>query len=209
MATTQISNAQSVQASVKTSPPALLIFGDSLSAEYGLKRSTGWVSLLQDRLKSEGFPHRIINASISGETTAGGLSRLAGLVKKHQPAAVVIQLGANDGLRGLPVSQTERNLKRMLEISTANGAKAVIVGIRVPPNYGAQYTTQFDNLFTKLGQQTNTPVVPFFFEGFAEKTDFFQADGIHPNEKAQPMMLNIVWPALKPVLAASMPAVAR
>ena len=180
--------------------PLILIFGDSLSAEYGLKRSSGWVSLLQDRLKAEGFPFRIVNASISGETTAGGLTRLPALIKKHQPAAVVLQLGANDGLRGLPVSQTERNLKRMLEISTAQGAQALILGIRVPPNYGPDYARQFDGVFRKIGQETRTPVVPFLLEGFADRVDYFQTDGIHPNERAQPMMLETVWPVLKPVL---------
>jgi acyl-CoA thioesterase I len=183
-----------------TAAPVLLVFGDSLSAEYGLKRASGWVSLLQDQLKREGFPHRVVNASISGETTAGGVVRLNALLKKHQPAMVILQLGANDGLRGLPVVQTEQNLKRMLQMIRAANARALIVGIRVPPNYGLDYARQFDSVFSRVGQDTQTAVVPFLFEGFAQDPGFFQADEIHPNERAQPRMLSIVWPRLRVVL---------
>lgn len=198
-ATVLIGTGPTAQAAGSTHP-VLLVFGDSLSAEYGLKRATGWVALVQDRLKREGFPHRIVNASISGETTAGGLVRLKALLDRHKPAAVVIQLGANDGLRGLPVAQTERNLKRMLEMARAIDSKPMLVGIRVPPNYGLDYARQFDAVFTKVGRDTQTPVVPFFFEGFAERSNFFQADGIHPNEQAQPSMANLVWPVLTTIL---------
>lgn len=181
--------------------PTLLVFGDSLSAEYGLKRASGWVSLLEDRLKKEGFPYRIVNASISGETTAGGLSRLSAVLNKHQPRLVLLQLGANDGLRGLPISQTEANLRKMLELVSANGGKAVIIGIRLPPNYGMDYAREFDSLFLRIGSQTNTPVVPFLLDGFAQDPNFFQADGIHPNERAQPRMLMTVWSTLQSQLA--------
>ncbi len=192
--------AQSASAA-STARPTLLVFGDSLSAEYGLKRASGWVSLLEDRLKKEGFPYRIVNASISGETTAGGLSRLSAVLNKHQPKLVLLQLGANDGLRGLPISQTEANLRKMLDMVSTNGAKAVIIGIRLPPNYGMDYAKEFDSLFLRLGSQTNTPVVPFLLDGFAQDPNFFQADGIHPNERAQPRMLLTVWSTLQSYLA--------
>jgi acyl-CoA thioesterase-1 len=139
----------------------------------------------------------VVNASISGETTAGGVVRLNALLKKHQPATVVVQLGANDGLRGLPVAQTEQNLKRMVQMIQTARANAFIVGIRVPPNYGLDYARQFDSVFSRVGRDTQTPVVPFLFEGFAQDPGFFQADEIHPNERAQPKMLSIVWPLLK------------
>jgi acyl-CoA thioesterase-1 len=180
----------------------LLVFGDSLSAEYGLKRSSGWVSLLQDQLKREGFPHRVVNASISGETTAGGVVRLNALLKKHQPAMVIVQLGANDGLRGLPVAQTEQNLKRMVQMVRAANASAFIVGIRVPPNYGLDYARQFDSVFSRVGRDTQTAVVPFLLEGFADDPGFFQADEIHPTERAQPKMLSVFWPRLRVALHA-------
>lgn len=192
--------AQSASAA-STARPTLLVFGDSLSAEYGLKRASGWVSLLEDRLKKEGFPYRIVNASISGETTAGGLSRLSAVLNKHQPRLVLLQLGANDGLRGLPISQTEANLRKMLELVSGNGGKAVIIGIRLPPNYGMDYAREFDSLFLRIGSQTNTPVVPFLLDGFAQDPNFFQADGIHPNERAQPRMLMTVWSTLQSQLA--------
>jgi acyl-CoA thioesterase-1 len=178
------------------SQPVILVFGDSLSAEYGLKRGTGWVSLLQDRLKEQGFPHRIVNASISGETTAGGAARLSGVLKKHQPDLVILELGGNDGLRGLPIAQTRTNLRNMATLANKNGAQTLIVGIRVPPNYGPDYARQFDRLFESVAQELKVPVVPFLLEGIAENPQMFQADGIHPNEKAQPRMLNHVWSEL-------------
>lgn len=188
------------QPSRSDTTPVILVVGDSLSAEYGLKRGSGWVRLLQDQLVAEGFPHRIVNASISGETTAGGLSRLEPLLKKHRPSLVLFQLGANDGLRGLAVSQTERNLSQMIALADAYGAQSVIIGIRMPPNYGKEYSAQFDGLFARLGLLHQASVVPFLLEGFAEDRKFFQADGIHPNESAQPRMLTSVWRALAPVL---------
>jgi acyl-CoA thioesterase I len=178
------------------SQPVILVFGDSLSAEYGLKRGSGWVNLMQDRLKAQGFPHRIVNASISGETTAGGAARLATVLKKHQPDLVILELGGNDGLRGLPIAQTRTNLRNMATLANKNGAKTLIVGIRVPPNYGPDYAQQFDRLFESVAREMNAPVVPFLLEGIAENPKMFQPDGIHPNEQAQPTMLNHVWTAL-------------
>jgi acyl-CoA thioesterase-1 len=176
--------------------PVILVFGDSLSAEYGLKRGTGWVSLMQDRLRAQGFPHRIVNASISGETTAGGAARLSAVLKKHQPDLVILELGGNDGLRGLPIAQTQANLRYMATLANKNGAKTLIVGIRVPPNYGPEYARQFDQLFEKVAKSLDLPVVPFLLEGIAENPKMFQPDGIHPNEQAQPTMLHHVWTAL-------------
>jgi acyl-CoA thioesterase-1 len=180
-------------ASVK---PLILIYGDSLSAEYGLKRGAGWVALLQDRLIREGFPHRIMNASISGETTAGGLSRFDAALKKHQPSIVLLQLGANDGLRGLAISQTRRNLAEMIDRARARGAAVLLIGIRIPPNYGPDYSRQFDGLFGQLASEKQVPLVPFLLDGLADNPLMFQADTIHPNEKAQPTMLRNVWGTL-------------
>lgn len=154
------------------------------------------MSLLQDRLKEKGFPHRIVNASISGETTAGGAARLSAVLKKHRPQILILELGANDGLRGLPIAQTKANLRSMAAMAEKAGAKTLIVGIRVPPNYGPDYARQFDQLFEALAKELNAPVVPFLLEGIAENPRMFQADGIHPNEQAQPTMLNHVWTAL-------------
>ena len=179
-----------------SAPPVILVFGDSLSAEYGLKRGSGWVSLMQDRLKQKGFPHRIVNASISGETTAGGAARLGAVLKKHRPELVVLELGGNDGLRGLPIAQTRANLKSMATMATQSGAKTLIVGIQIPPNYGPDYARQFGQLFESVGQELRLPVVPFLLEGIADNPNMFQADEIHPNEQAQPTMLNHVWTAL-------------
>lgn len=176
--------------------PLILIYGDSLSAEYGLKRGAGWVALLQDRLAREGFPHRIMNASISGETTAGGLSRFDAALKKHQPSLVVLQLGANDGLRGLAIGQTRRNLAEMIDRARAQGAAVLLIGIRIPPNYGPDYSGQFDSLFGQLAGEKQVSLVPFLLEGLADNPLMFQADTIHPNEKAQPTMLRNVWGAL-------------
>ncbi len=178
------------------SQPVILVFGDSLSAEYGLKRGSGWVSLMQDQLKAQGFPHRIVNASISGETTAGGAARLSAVLKKHRPNLVILELGGNDGLRGLPIAQTRNNLRSMVAMANNTGAKTLLVGIRVPPNYGPDYARQFDQLFEGVAKELRVPVVPFLLEGIAENPQMFQPDGIHPNEQAQPRMLHHVWTAL-------------
>jgi acyl-CoA thioesterase-1 len=174
--------------------------GDSLSAEYGLARGTGWVALLEKKLQSDQSSWKVVNASISGETTAGGQTRLAHLLKIHQPKVVVIELGANDALRGLQLKATEKNLQAMIQASKNVGAKVLVLGMRIPPNYGQEYTTEFFNLFGKLAQSENVAHVPFFLDGVATKMDFFQADRIHPNEKAQPVLLGNVLPKLFPLL---------
>jgi acyl-CoA thioesterase-1 len=183
-----------------TSVPSILILGDSLSAEYGLARGTGWVALLEKKLQSDQSSWKVVNASISGETTAGGQTRLAQLLKVHQPKVVVIELGANDALRGLQLKATEKNLQSMIQASKNIGAKVLVLGMRIPPNYGQEYTTQFFNLFGKLAQSENVAYVPFFLEGVALKMELFQADRIHPNEKAQPVLLGNVLPKLLPLL---------
>ena len=183
-----------------TSVPSILILGDSLSAEYGLARGTGWVALLEKKLQSDQSSWKVINASISGETTAGGQTRLAQLLKVHQPKVVVIELGANDALRGLQLKVTEKNLQSMIQASKNIGSKVLVLGMRIPHNYGQEYTTQFFNLFGKLAQSENVSHVPFFLDGVATKMELFQADRIHPNEKAQPVLLGNVLPKLLPLL---------
>ncbi len=184
------------QALANPTAPVILVYGDSLSAEYGLKRGSGWAALLQDRLKREGLPHRIMNVSISGETTSGGLSRFDAALKKYAPKIVLLQLGANDGLRGLAISQTRKNLSEMIDRAQAQGAAVLLIGIRIPPNYGPDYTRQFDGLFTQLATEKQVPLVPFLLDGIADNPLMFQADTIHPNEKAQPRILTNVWKVL-------------
>jgi len=180
---------------------SLLVLGDSLSAEYGLSRGTGWVKLLQERLKKDGIDAIVINASISGETTSGGNSRLPALLTRNQPSVVLIELGANDGLRGLPLNATKTNLRNMIVSSKKAGAKVLLVGMRIPPNYGRDYTEKFSALFAKLAQETNVALVPFLLEGVAGKPELFQADRLHPIAEAQPIIADNVWPRLKPLLA--------
>jgi len=181
--------------------PVLLVLGDSLSAEYGLARGTGWVQLLADRLRDNGSHYRVVNASISGETTSGGRSRLPALLKQHRPAVVVLELGANDGLRGLPLNVMKDNLAAMIGQARAADAKVLLVGIRVPPNYGRDYTERFAAVFATLAREQKVPLVPFLLDGFAESLELFQADRIHPTAEAQPRILDNVWPALRPMLA--------
>ena len=178
----------------------ILIVGDSLSAEYGLPRGTGWVSLLDKRLSSQQASWSLINASISGETTAGGQARLATLLKTHQPQIVIIELGANDALRGLQLQATEKNLRQMIQASKKSGARVLLLGMRIPPNYGADYSNQFFRLFAKLAESEQIEYVPFFLEKVADKVELFQADRIHPNVEAQSVLLENVWPKLKPML---------
>jgi len=178
----------------------ILIVGDSLSAEYGLSRGAGWVSLLEKRLLSNQSPWSVANASISGETTAGGQTRLTNLLKTHQPQVVIIELGANDALRGLQLQATEKNLRLMIQTSKKAGAKVLLLGMRIPPNYGADYSNQFFSLFAKLANSEQIEYVPFFLEKVADKAELFQADRIHPNAQAQSILLENVWPKLKPML---------
>jgi len=183
--------------------PVILIVGDSLSAEYGLRRGDGWVPLLEKRLAEQKIPATVINASISGDTTAGGRSRLPGLLTQHQPTHVLLELGANDALRGLPLTSTEDNLLQMTKAAQAAGAQVLIVGIQVPPNYGSDYTRRFEAIFPKVASATKAPVVPFLLKGVADSPDaamLFQADRIHPTAAAQPRMLDNVWPPLRKLL---------
>jgi acyl-CoA thioesterase-1 len=178
----------------------LLVHGDSLSAEYGLPRGTGWVALLEQRLADRRPPVRVVNASISGETTSGGRTRLPDLLSRHAPAVVVIELGGNDALRGLPLASTEQNLREMVRAAKAAGARPLVLGMRMPPNYGRAYAEQFEALFRRVTEAERVPLVPFFLEAFGEKVDYFQPDRIHPAQKAQPLMLDAVWPALSKLI---------
>ena len=176
--------------------PVILVLGDSLSAEYGLQRGQGWVQLLANQLQQGGSKYTVINASISGETTSGGRSRLPSLLKQHRPSIVIIELGGNDGLRGLPVARMQDNLSAMVRASQAAGARVLVAGIRIPPNYGHDYTDRFYGAFASVSKQHNTTLVPFLLEGFSDSADFFQADRIHPS-KAQPEFAN-GGPVLEP-----------
>jgi acyl-CoA thioesterase-1 len=180
---------------------SLLVLGDSLSAEYGLSRGTGWVELLQERLKKDGVDATVINTSVSGETTSGGNSRLPELLARYRPSVVLIELGANDGLRGLPLNAMKANLRNMIADAKKEGAKVLLVGMRIPPNYGRDYTEKFSALFSRLAQETNVGLVPFLLDGVAGKPELFQADRLHPIAEAQPIILDNVWPHLKPLLA--------
>jgi acyl-CoA thioesterase-1 len=184
-------------------PPVVLVVGDSLSAEYGLQRGSGWAALLQERLNREKVQARVVNASVSGDTTSGGRSRLPALLRQHQPSVVVIELGGNDALRGLPMSTTRDNLGAMVQASNAAGARVLLLGMEMPPNYGARYVQEFRDVFTGVAKQGKAALVPFFLKGVADLPDptkLFQNDRIHPNEQAQPIMLDNVWPALKPLI---------
>ena len=179
----------------------VLVLGDSLSAEYGLQRGSGWVQLLANRLQQSGSNYTVVNASISGDTTSGGRTRLPALLKQHRPAIVIIELGANDGLRGLPVARMQENLAAMVRASQAAGAQVVLAGIRIPPNYGRDYTERFYGTFSSVAKQYSTAFVPFLLEGFSDSADFFQADRIHPSARAQSRILETVWPVLEPLVA--------
>ena len=184
-------------------PPLILVLGDSLSAEYGLARGTGWVALLEKQLSKEKPGVTVVNASVSGETTSGGRSRLAALLAQHQPSHVVIELGGNDALRGLPLKNTEDNLTWMTQTAQKAGAKVLLVGMQVPPNYGTDYANKFAALFAGVAQANKAGVVPFLLKGVADgsnPTRLFQADRIHPRAEAHPQMLANVWPELKKLL---------
>lgn len=181
----------------------LLVVGDSLSAEYGLPRGKGWVTLLEQRLQRSKPGWRVVNASISGDTTSGGRSRLPALLQQHKPAAVLIELGGNDALRGLPLASTQDNLQAMTRAAKAAGAKVLLVGMLVPPNYGRQYVEAFGQTFATVALAEKTALVPFFLAGLADAPDserWFQSDRIHPTVEAQPRMLDNVWPTLEPLL---------
>jgi acyl-CoA thioesterase-1 len=178
----------------------LLVVGDSLSAEYGLQRGTGWVDLLAKRMAEQYPNYRVQNASISGDTTSGGLARLPALLTQYHPSIVVIELGANDALRGLSLTMTENNLRAMTQRAQQSGAKVLLVGMQIPPNYGRDYTQRFTDIFPTVAQSEGAKAGPFLMEGIATDPNKFQADGIHPNEEAQPELLKNVWAALRPIL---------
>lgn len=178
--------------------PVILVLGDSLSAEYGLPRGTGWVTLLEGELAKEKSPWSVFNASISGETSSGGLTRLPNLLSQKKPGIVLIELGANDALRGLPVNQTEANLRQMIQMSKKSGAKVLLCGIQIPSNYGQTYTNQFKQLYFQIANQERVELLPFFLEGVATKPELFQADRLHPNVEAQSIIFKNVWGSMAP-----------
>ncbi len=183
--------------------PVLLVLGDSLSAGYGIPLAQGWVSLLQARIEADGLPHRVVNASISGDTTAGGLARLPALLDQHRPAVVVIELGANDGLRGFSPSRIEATLGELIALAQAAGSEVLVIGIRMPPNYGAAYSERFQRVFAEAADRFGAASAPRLLDGVAEEPALMQADGLHPLAEAQPRLLDNVWPALLPLLEAT------
>lgn len=189
-------------ASAYSAPKTVLVVGDSLSAEYGITRGSGWVALLEQKLASKKLPAKVVNASISGETTIGGRTRLPALLEQHRPDIVVIELGANDGLRGLPVASAESNLRAMVNMAQQKKAKVVLVGMRMPPNYGRAYTESFANMYQKVANETKSPLVPFMLEGVADKPALFQQDRLHPLAAAHPIILNNIWPSFAPLVKA-------
>jgi len=190
----------SVRDAATDEAPVILVLGDSISAAYGLSSAEGWVTLLQNRLRAQGYGHRVVNASVSGETTTGGLTRLPRALALHRPAIVVLELGGNDGLRGLPLETSRANLARMIELARAAGAQVLLLGMKMPPNYGPKYTTGFETIYATLAKQNRLSFVPFFLEKIALAPGMLQADGLHPTAAAQPAMLDAVWPTLLPLL---------
>ena len=184
-------------------PPRVLVLGDSLSASFGTSLDQGWVSLLKQRIDAEGLPHQVVNASISGDTTAGGRSRLPALLAEHTPAVVVIELGANDGLRGFPPKRIAAALTALVEEAQAADARVLMIGVRLPPNYGSAYAEQFQQLYVEVAEDTGAALVPRLLAGVAEDRDLMLADGLHPTAAAQPQLLENVWAQLLPLLAAT------
>ena len=181
--------------------PVILVFGDSISAGYGLTHvEQGWVALLQTRLKDQEYGYQVVNASVSGETTAGGLARLPRALTLHRPKLVILELGGNDGLRALPIAQMRANLEQMADLAAAAGAHVLLLGMRIPPNYGPDYTEQFRSCYGDVSRDKKLPLVPFLLNDIALSPNLMQADGIHPNELGQPKLLANVWPALQPLL---------
>ena len=180
--------------------PVILVLGDSLSSGYGIPAEQGWVSLLQRRLAERGFPHQVVNASISGDTTSGGLSRLPAALERHRPALVILELGANDGLRGQPPMAMASNLGRMIELSQQAGARVLLAEMRMPPNYGPLYAQKFQATFGELAKRYDIPLIPFLLDGVAGNFALTQDDGLHPRVEGQPRILDNVWAVLEPVL---------
>ncbi len=187
-------------AAAQRAAPVLLVVGDSISSAYGLPAGAGWVDLLAARLREKGYPQRVVNASIAGDTTAGGRARLPALLDQHRPALVVVELGGNDGLRGGNLDATKANLDAMVVAIQRAGAKVLIVGNKLPPNYGPAYTRAFETLYMAVANAHKVPLVPYFFDGFGERNEMFQPDRIHPNAAAQPLLLDNVWGKLAPLL---------
>jgi acyl-CoA thioesterase-1 len=180
---------------------SILVLGDSLSAAYGLEAKQGWVALLPQRLSSQGYGYEVVNASVSGETSDGGLARLPRALQLHHPAVVILELGANDGLRGLPITQTRANLGKMIELVQGAGAQVLLVGIQIPPNYGAKYAGAFADIFPQLARDRHAALVPFLLENVALVPGLMQEDGLHPTAQAEPRVLDTVWKSLQPLLA--------
>ncbi len=181
--------------------PTVLVFGDSLSAGYGIDVDQSWPALLQSRLESQGYEHRVINASISGETTEGGVTRIASTLKNFRPDLVILELGGNDGLRGFPTERMKANLQTIIEESKASGAAVIMLGIRIPTNYGPRYTGAFENVYRELADESGVLWIEFFMEGIALDKELMQDDGIHPNARAQSILLNNAWPIIRQALA--------
>lgn len=189
-------------ASAHSAPKTVLVLGDSLSAEYGLSRGAGWVALMELRLKEQNIDAAVVNASISGETTSGGRTRLPALLNKYKPNLVVIELGANDGLRGLPVAAAEANLRAMAAAAQQADARVLLVGMRMPPNYGRDYADKFFGMYSTLSKELRAPLVPFMLEGVADKPQLFQPDRLHPTAEAHPVILANIWPSLQKLIKA-------
>lgn len=181
---------------LSSAAPKILVMGDSLSAAYGMKREAGWVNLLQQRLSDRGYPYQVINASISGETTRGGLTRIGGILARHRPTIVIIALGANDGLRGLSLKAMKENLSGMVKQAQVDKTKLLLIGMQLPPNYGPAYNRRFQQTFSELAEQFDTALLPFLLQGVAQQRELFLSDGIHPTMEAQPLILDLVWEAL-------------
>ena len=186
-----------------TETPTILVFGDSLSAGYGIDVDRSWTTLLQARLEYEGYEHRVVNASISGETTEGGAARIEQAIANFDPALIILELGGNDGLRGIPSARMKGNLEKIISTSTMSGASVVLLGIRIPPNYGQRYTDAFEDVYRALAMQYDIPWIEFFMDGIALNDELMQDDGIHPNTAAQPILLDNAWPMISQALAAN------
>jgi len=185
--------------------PAILVVGDSLSAGYGIDIEQGWVALLEQRLQTQGYGYRVVNASVSGETSGGARGRLTKLLELHRPAVVILEIGANDGLRGLPVAQTKDNIVTMVMQVKSTGARVLLAGMQMPPNYGVKYTQEFAAVFSGVARQEKQPLIPFFLDGIALDMQLVQADGLHPTAAAQPRLLDNVWRYLQPMLRKGKP----
>ncbi len=186
--------------------PAVVVFGDSLSAGYGIDVDQSWPALLQSRLSAAGYEHRVVNASISGETTEGGVTRIHTTLEKFAPDLVILELGGNDGLRGFPAERIRGNLRKIIQAAQASDTAIVLLGIRIPTNYGARYTRAFDNVYRELAQELNVPWIEFFMDGIALNKDLMQDDGIHPNATAQPVLLENAWPIIAAALDSKKPS---